>query len=134
MQGMGLRLRQRCWHPGQPSWEKRGPREESPSRDLTNTNYRAKEARSNRTDKDTTKHRSIRYLMVKLKNCKVNRVFQDWAENISPHYFSASVAIIFFFFRPSALATMTLLLYSTITLLLYYSITLLLCYSITLLL
>ena len=57
------------------------------------------------------------------------------AENISPHYFSASVAIIiFFFFRPSALATMTLLLYSTITLLLYYSITLLLCYSITLLL
>ena len=56
------------------------------------------------------------------------------AENISPHYFSASVAIFFFFFRPSALATMTLLLYSTTTLLLYFSITLLLCYSITLLL
>ena len=60
------------------------------------------------------------------------------AENISPHYFSASVAIIYFFFfsalGPRHYDSITLFHDYSITVLLYYSITLLLYYSITVLL
>ena len=59
------------------------------------------------------------------------------AENISPHYFSASVAIFFFFFSalgPRHYDSITLFHDYSITVLLYYSITLLLYYSITLVL